>query len=259
MSLATEANLLLAAVQTLTRIPVRVDHEPDTVRRAVRYMPLVGLGIGAAAAAAFTLARTGLPVPLAAILAVAFVALLTGALHEDGLADCCDGTGGRTREDVLRIMRDSRIGTYGTLALVLTVATRIAALSTLSTLSTLADLPDLPDPDPVSALVAAAGASRFWAVLSPALLPYARAEGTGGTVASPARADLVIAAAFGLGVPLLLLGPRAVPALLLSALAALGVIWWARRRIGGYTGDVLGAVQQLSELVILLAVLWHPA
>ena len=141
-----EWTLLLAAVQVLTRIPVTVAHGPDTLRNATRYMPLVGLGIGGAAAAVFAAARTGLPPAPAALLALAATLLLTGALHEDGLADCCDGLGGgRTRADALRIMRDSRIGAFGALGLLATVGTKLACLAALA--------------QPEHALVAAAAAS----------------------------------------------------------------------------------------------------
>ena len=248
-----EWRLLLAAVQVLTRIPVTVGPAsawgPDTLRHATRYMPLVGLGIGLVAAAVFAAARAGLPPVPAALLALAATLLLTGALHEDGLADCCDGFGGgRTRADALRIMRDSRIGAFGALGLAVVVGTKVACVAAL--------------PHPERALAAAAASSRFWAVLPPAVLPYARdADGGGGmagAVAGPGGRDLLGAAACGL-LPLLLLGPRAVPALLLAGLVAGALGVHARRRLGGYTGDVLGATQQLTEAAVLLAALWTPA
>lgn len=239
-----EWNLLLVAVQALTRIPVTISHGPDTLRDATRFMPLVGLGVGAVAAAVFTAARAGLPPGPAALLALGATLLLTGALHEDGLADCCDGLlGGRTRADALRIMRDSRIGAFGALGLLAVVGTKLACVAAL--------------PEPGHALIAAAAASRFWAVLPPAVLPYARDEGMAGTVAGASRRDLLVAAAFGV-LPLLLLGPRAVPALLLSAVVAGALGLYARHRLGGYTGDVLGATQQVTEAAVLLAALWHP-
>lgn len=241
---AAQWALFLAAVQTLTRIPVTPAFGPHTLRDATRFMPLVGLGVGAAAAAVFAAARTGLPPLPAALLAVAATLLLTGALHEDGLADCCDGLGGgRTRTDALRIMRDSRIGVFGALGLVIAVGTKATCIAALQ--------------QPTYALLAAAAASRFWAVLSPALLPYARDSGMAAGVAAPGTRNLVIAAMFGLA-PLLLLGPRAVAALLLPGLVALAFGAYARHRLGGYTGDVLGATQQLTELAVLLAALWHP-
>lgn len=241
----TQWGLLLAAVQALTRIPVAAPHGPDVLRRAARYLPLVGLGIGLAAAATFTLAAAGLPPLVAALAATACTLLLTGALHEDGLADCCDGLfGAHDRTTTLRIMRDSRVGAFGVLGLGLVLGTKLACLAAL--------------PSPAAALVAAHACSRFWPVAVAAALPYARPEGMAASIASPGRTELLVAAAFGL-VPLLLLGPRAAPALLLAGLAAAALAWWAHRRLAGYTGDVLGATQQVTEVAVLLAALWHPA
>ena len=238
-----EGGLLLVAVQALTRVPVPAPHGPDLLRQATRYMPLVGLGVGSAAAGVFALAASGLPPAVAALLAVAATLLLTGALHEDGLADCCDGLfGGRTPEARLRIMRDSRIGVFGVLGLAVVLAVKVACVAAL--------------PGAGVALVVAGGASRFWMVTPGAVLRYARADGMARGVAGPGGVGLAAAAVLGLG-PLLLLGPRAVPALVLSAAAALGVGLYARRQVGGYTGDVLGATQQLTEAAVLVAALWH--
>ena len=236
---------MLAAVQLLTRIPVVVPFEPGALHRAVRYMPLVGLMVGAVAASVFVAASRGLQPWPAALLSLAATLLLTGALHEDGLADCCDGLfGGRTAEDALRIMRDSRVGSFGVLGLVVVLGTKLACLATM--------------PNPAIALIAAHAGSRFWAVLPPAVLPYARpsAQGAAAGLVAPATRDLAIAAVFGL-LPLLLLQDRAVPALLLSGIAAVLLGAQVRRRLGGYTGDVLGAMQQVTEIAILLAAAWH--
>ena len=231
-----EWGLFLVAVQALTRVPAPAPFGPDLLRQATRYMPLVGLGVGAVGALAFTLASAGLPAAVAALFSVAATLLLTGALHEDGLADCCDGLlGGRTREAALRIMRDSRVGAFGVIGLGVVVAVKVACLAAL--------------PHAVVAMVAAHAASRFWAVVPPVVLPYARADGMAAGVAAPV---------FGL-LPLLLLGARAVPALVLSGVVALLFGLWVRRRLGGYTGDVLGAMQQLTEAAVLLAALWRAA
>lgn len=251
--LAHERGLLQAALQLLTRLPIppsSTPHTPDTLRHASRYFPLAGLLIGLAAAAAFLAARQGLPAPIAALAALATTLLLTGALHEDGLADCCDGlVGGRDRASALRIMRDSRVGAFAVLGLIVVVGAKLAALATL--------------PNAAAALLAAHPASRLAMVAVTAALPYARDSGTASpplaaTVASPARTDLLLAAAFGLP-PLLLLGPQALPALIFAALVATATAAYARHRLGGYTGDVLGAVQQLTEATILVTALWHAA
>ncbi len=237
--------LLLVAVQALTRVPVKAPFHPDSLRRATRYFPLVGLGVGLLAGLVFGAARIGLPPLAAAALSLAATLLLTGAMHEDGLADAADGLfGGRTRDDALRIMRDSRLGTFGVLALFVVLAAKLAVTASLR--------------DPAPALVAAHAAGRFWAVLPPSVLPYARTDGMAAGVAGPSRTDLALAALFGL-VPLLLLpGYQASAALLLSGLAALGVGAWSRQRLGGYTGDVLGATAVLTELTVLLVSAWRP-
>lgn len=240
--------LLLIAVQTLTRIPVAPDYGAGSLREATRWFPLVGAAIGLAAAALFTLAEPGLTALLAALLSTAATLLLTGALHEDGLADSADGLfGGRTRADALRIMQDSRIGAFGALGLGLVLAAKVACLATLPRTAPYAA---------ACALVAAHAASRFWLLLPATLLPYARTAGLAASVARPRATDLAIAAACGLP-PLLLLGPRAGPALLLSAAVAALFGLWVRHRLGGYTGDTLGATQQLTELAILLAAVWQ--
>ena len=243
--LRREWGLLLVAVQALTRLPVTAPHGPHALRQAVRYFPLVGLGVGLVAAVVFWLAGLGLPPAVASVLSLAATVLLTGALHEDGLADCCDGLfGGRTRDDALRIMRDSRLGAFGVLGLLLVLGAKLALVAAT--------------PHADWALVAAHAAGRFWAVLPPAALPYARPDGMAAGVAGPDGMTLAIAAALGLG-PLLLLGPQALPALLVSGGAALLFGLWVRRRLGGYTGDVLGATQVLTELAVLMAAAWRAA
>ena len=235
--------LLLAAVQALTQLPVPAVYDADMLRRSVRYMPVAGLLVGIVAAGVFSAARAGLPGMAAAALSLAATLLLTGALHEDGLADSVDGLfGGRSREEALRIMRDSRVGAFGVLGLIVVVVAKLACLAAL--------------PGAAGPLIAAHAASRFYAVAPPAVLPYARADGMAGALVQPDIADLAIAALCGL-LPLLLLGPRAGPALLVSAAAALSFGLYVRRRLGGYTGDVLGAMQQLTELSVLLAALWR--
>lgn len=238
-----EWHLLLTALQFMTRLPVPawVGHGP--LDRAARYFPLVGVGVGLVGAVVFAVASIGLPPLVAAGLSVAATVLLTGALHEDGLADTADGLfGGTTREAALRIMRDSRIGTYGAVALVLALGTKLAAVAAL----------------PVVALVAGHAGSRFLVVCVIAALPYARDDGKASAVGGVGRVEVAVAAVLGVA-PMLLLGARAVPALLLAAAAAWLVARWFRARLGGYTGDGLGAVQQVAELAILLGALWHAA
>lgn len=243
-----EWRLLLTAVQFLTRVPVPawVGHGPAQLDQAMRYLPLVGVGVGLVGAAVLLLAGAGLPRPVAALLSVAATLLLTGALHEDGLADTLDGLfGGANREAALRIMRDSRLGTYGAAGLTLALGLKAAALSAL--------------PAAVPVLVAGHAGSRLLVVCVLAGLPYARADGKAAPVAGGIGVtELAVAGACGV-LPMLALGSRAVPALLLAAGLAWAMARWFRRRLGGYTGDGLGAVQQATELTILLVALWHAA
>ena len=237
--------LLLVAVQALTRLPVHPAFAPDSLRRAVRFFPAVGAALGGVAAGVFAAASAGLPPFVAACLSLAATLLLTGALHEDGLADCCDGFGGgRATADALRIMRDSRIGAFGTVGLVVVIGAKLGCLATIDGAGW--------------ALVAAHAASRGWTVVTARFLPYARPEGMAAGVAASDWADVAIACACA-GLAILLLGPQSGAALGLSGLVALGLGLYARRRLGGYTGDVLGAVQQLTELAVLLAAAWRAA
>lgn len=240
--------LLLTAVQFMTRVPVPawVGHGPEQLDRAARYYPLVGIGVGLIGAAVFELAGAGLPPLVAAVLSVATMLLVTGALHEDGLADTCDGLFGAVdRERALRIMRDSRLGTYGAAGLTLTLGLRVAVIAALPAVGL--------------ALVAAHAGSRFLVVGVLAWLPYARRDGKASSVAGRVgRMELGVAGLCGV-LPLLLLGARAVPALILAGGLAWAMAGWLRRRLGGYTGDGLGAVQQMTELAILLVALWHAA
>lgn len=247
--LRDQLGLMAVAVQVLTRVPVPAPFPPDGLRRAARYFPMVGIGVGLAAAAVLEAVRMGWPAPVAALLSLGASVLLTGALHEDGLADCCDGLfGGATRADALRIMRDSRLGTFGVLGLGLVLGVWVGAVAALPAGAGWIVLP------------AAHAAGRFWMTLPPWMMASARPDGVAGGLVGPGRWpggwDMAAAALFGLG-PLLLLGAAAVPAALASGLVAAAFLLWVRRRLGGYTGDVLGAVQVVSATAVVLAVTWR--
>jgi len=206
--------------------------------------PLVGAGIGGLAGLAFLLVQLlGLGDWPAAVLAVLASIVLTGALHEDGLADTADGLiGGHDRNQRLAIMRDSRHGTFGVVALVLSALLRAAALVGIG--------------DPIHAglaLIAAHAASRAALPVAMFVLAPARADGLGAAAGRPSALLAIGALAIGLLTTLAALGPmRGATAFGLAgaAIFAMGVL--AHRRIGGYTGDVLGAFQQVGEIVILL-------
>ena len=218
------------AVQFLTVLPAGRP-EPRPLGEAAWCFPLVGLAVGACVAVAFLVARElGLPPVLAGFLAVGAGIAATGGLHEDGLADTADGLGVRDPRRALDIMRDSRTGAFGALALALTVPMRALALAAAG---------------PVAALAAHA-LSRGAMAGAMAWTPPARPDGLAAE-AGPTDAAVALLLSAGIGIAL---GWQSVPA---AALAALAAAWFAARRFGGHTGDTLGAVQQTTELAVLLA------
>ncbi|HEV7371564.1 adenosylcobinamide-GDP ribazoletransferase [Arenibaculum sp.] len=236
---------IAAAAIFLTRLPIRWPGEmpPDLHPRSLAWYPLVGAALGLAAGVALVLcAWAGLPAPLAALVAVAALVALTGALHEDGLADVADGFGGgRDRAAKLAIMRDSRVGTYGVLALGFGQAIRVVALAAM------------PGPAAaVAALVAAGALSRAVVPAVYAYLPPARADGLAATLPPPPGGRVVAALALGAALAGLALGAAALPAIAAALLAAMALALLAERQIGGRTGDVLGAGQQVAEIAVLL-------
>jgi adenosylcobinamide-GDP ribazoletransferase len=234
------------ATAVLTRLPVGVAPPADGAIAAAGWaFPLVGAGIGGLTALAFLAAELlGCGTAPAALLAVAAGIAVTGAFHEDGLADTADGFGGgKSRDDKLAIMRDSHHGTFGIIALVLSIGLRAAALGTIG--------------EPIRAglaLIAAHAASRGALPLLMRTLAPARADGLGAAAGRPSRTVAIVAAAVGAMLALALLGPRTgAIALVLSGAALALSAMLAHRQIGGYTGDVLGFFQQIGEIVMLLA------
>jgi adenosylcobinamide-GDP ribazoletransferase len=245
-----ELNRLACAAQFLTRLPTPApqDWSDELLARSARYFPLVGLLVGAVCAGTFLAARQLWPAgALPAVLTVGVGVLLTGGFHEDGLADCADGLGGgQTRQQRLTIMKDSRLGTYGALVLGVALALRVAALA--------------PSPDSwlvAAALVCAHGLGRSAAVVAMWLMSYAadpNASKLKPVIREVRPYEALIALVIGLA-PLALLPPSiAALAALMGTAAALWPALAARRLIGGYTGDVLGAVEQAFETAFLLGV-----
>lgn len=235
------------ALGFLTRLPVPRPPAGAAVplARALRLAPLAGLLVGLIGAGVFWVAsETGLAPMLAGLLAVAATILVTGALHEDGLADVADGFGGAFgRGAKLAIMRDSRTGAYGVLVLIFSVGLRAGALAAIAEPAAAA-----------AALVGAHAASRgvFPAVMH--LLEPARAEGLAASAGRPAQRDALLGLGLGLVVALAACGLTeglAVFSVALVAAALVGLL--ARIQVGGYTGDVLGAVQQAAEMGALIA------
>jgi adenosylcobinamide-GDP ribazoletransferase len=229
----------------LTRLPVpdRPAAAPSGLARALRLAPLVGLVVGVLVGW-IAIAGLGLPPWPAALIVLAATVWITGALHEDGLADVADGWGGGgDRRRKLEIMRDSRIGTYGVLAVILSIGLRASALAALA------------GPEGITAvLIAAHGLSRGLLPLAMLVLVPARDDGLAAAAGRPTLPDALTGLGLGLVLALLATGGALGLGLALVALAAAGVTGLiALRQIGGYTGDVLGAVQQTAEVAVLLA------
>lgn len=244
-ALLQEVRLFWTALTLLTRLPAPElsGFQPDWLGRSVAWFPFVGLIIGLLSAGTYVLAAFFWPDPVPAVFALAVAALATGGFHEDGWADVFDALGaGGSRERMLEIMKDSRIGSTGALALLFLIAGKLAALAAL------------PATDVPTALVAAHVLSRWTSLPLLRWLPAARTEGglatplighvTEGRFLSGTLLALLLAVAA--------LRQEALSPLLITVLTAALAGLFFRRRLGGVTGDCLGATQQLTELAILL-------
>jgi adenosylcobinamide-GDP ribazoletransferase len=247
-----QCRLFFIAVQFFTRLPIPrwVGFEPDWLQHAARYFPLVGIVIAVLISALYALTALLWPAPVAVLLATMAGIYLTGALHEDGFADMCDGFGGgATRERVLEIMRDSHIGAYGAIGITSLLALKCVTLILL------------PSGMVISALLVAHPLSRLAAAALICTLDYARSSGKAMPVAHMSAIEFAIAAVTALlpALALVLSGHLVWTALLGAMLgAAITTLWLAKkfvRRIGGYTGDCLGTVQQVTEVVFYLSLL----
>lgn len=251
--LRQELAAIRAAVMFFTRLPVPSveNFDAQDLQRAAAWFPYVGWLVGLLAALVWWAAVQWWPPTIASGLSLAATLLLTGAFHEDGLADVCDGFGGGyTKERVLEIMTDSRIGAFGAIGVVVVMALKWQAVASL------------PIGMAAVALIAGHAISRSAAVALMAVLPYVRGE---ASKAKPMATQLsggrlVVALAGGL-LPLLLgsAGLEIQLAALATGLATVVILWvilglWFRRRLGGYTGDCLGAAQQITELGFYLAI-----
>ena len=236
----------LTALSFFSRLPVRPAAGSFDLRESAAAWPIAGLLLALAPAALFWLLEIAeFPSVVSALLALALMAALTGAVHEDGLADTADGLGGgRGREGKLAIMRDSRVGSYGVLALVFCIGVKAQALASIG-------------PFPIHGSVALVGA----AVLSRAMALWhwnatmpARTEGMAWAAGRPDWTALGIGLVAGLlaAVPLLIIFELAAVIALLAGAAAVAVLSsLCRRKIGGHTGDTIGAAQQLAEMMLL--------
>jgi adenosylcobinamide-GDP ribazoletransferase len=255
-----QCKYFLLALGFFTRIPTPsfVDFTESDLNHAAKYFPLVGGIVGVVGAIVFLLASIYLPHNIAVLISMAATIYMTGAFHEDGLADSADGLGGGWhREQILTIMMDSRLGTYGAVALFLMLFAKFQVLNSLN-----AYIVPL-------ALIAAHALSRLCAVWIMASLSYSKPEGKAKPLATKiAGLDLLLAHLFGLlpyiGIIVLLVlsqhSMRLIVQFLLMTLipVLLSWVWWRhkiKRWLGGYTGDTLGAMQQITELAFYLGVL----
>ena len=236
-----------AAFALLTRLPVPSAGTGDDAHgpaRAVWAYPLVGLAIGLLGALIMLLLIwLGLPEFLAAGAGLGAQIWATGALHEDGLADVADGFGGGAdKARKLEIMRDSRIGAFGVIVLILVLGLRWGAMA------------ELPVAEIAAGLIVAGALGRAAMVAMLKTLKPARADGLGAGVANPPDSAVGTAALLVLGIAFLLLPAlAALLAIAVLVLSAAVAIWLARTQIGGYTGDVLGAGEQIAETAVLIA------
>lgn len=236
--------LLALGFFTRISVPRFVDFKEADLNHSAKYFPLVGIIVGAIGALVFWMGDFLLPLEVAVLLSMASTIFLTGAFHEDGLADAADGLGGGWgKEHVLTIMSDSRIGSYGAVTLMLVLLTKYQALS----YQVVALVP--------ASIVASHALSRLCAVLVMYTQRYVKFEGKSKPLATQLSVnELIVATFFGL-LPLAFL-----PMKFLFALVPVAVVWlWfsakIKRRIGGYTGDCLGAMQQLTELAFYIGLL----
>ena len=232
------------AIAFLTRLPVGAVE--GTLARACWAFPVAGLLVGAAGGGVFVVAdAVDLPQSVAALLALAAMVLASGALHEDGLADMADGLGGGdTPERKLDIMRDSRSGVFGVLALIFSIALRAAAIHSLA--------------GPGAALAALLVAAALSRGLLPGMMRVLPLASTGGLAAAAGRPEIGaawLAALIGGLIALVLLGvATGGGAIVLAVAAVAATAALARRQIGGYNGDTLGAAQQVAEIAVLIVI-----
>jgi adenosylcobinamide-GDP ribazoletransferase len=243
--------LFFATLQFMSRIPVpgrwSQGIETNQYVRGIVTFPFVGLVLGALAGVVFTLLQPWAGLPLAAMGYVLALALLTGGFHLDGLADTCDGIfSARTRDRMLEIMRDSRLGTHGGLALIFVIVTKVLVVSELA----------LRGGNMLAVLAAASVAGRTASVLLMYRHKYAREKGLGNLfIGKVTGTQTLLTLAGGAVLCAILLPATGLLALVVTLLAMFGLGWMLRRTLGGQTGDTLGAAIELGEVVFLLALL----
>lgn len=238
-----------AAFQFLTRLPLlRLAHRPSALSRSAKFFPLVGLAIGAAAAMLHRLLVPHLPLDIVALLIVLFSVLATGGLHEDGLGDAADAFGGGwNREQVLEILKDSRVGSYGAVAIVFSLAARALLLASL--------------PGKIFAgYVIAAHVLCRWTILPLGYFLQAarRQESQGARLARQiSGTSVLVGTLFAFGVAAYLLRAEALEPITSVLVVMLLSGLYYQHRLGGITGDCFGASVQLAEIAVYLCGVWR--
>lgn len=237
---SSELNLFFHALMFYSRIPVgKINYSEERLAQSLRYFPLVGIIVGSIGAGIFVLANIVFPHSLSVIFALVAMIATTGALHEDGVADFFDGFGGGyTKERILAIMKDSHIGAYGVIALVLLFLFKFSLLISIVSQK----LPVV--------LIAAHASSRLIAIILMKLSTYARTENSKSSHSRRPLSVVTLLVAFIFGILPFLFIPWQVTVVVLVVYAIL--LWsiktYVERKIGGFTGDILGALQQFGEL-----------
>jgi adenosylcobinamide-GDP ribazoletransferase len=240
---------LVAAFQFLTRIPMpSISFESDTLPRAIKFFPLVGFVVGAGAVLVQRLLAPHLNRPLVALAILIYLVLITGCFHEDALADTADGFGGGwNREQILVILKDSRIGSYGATALILSLLARYLLLVSLPL-------------EHFAAYVISAHVLCRWSSLPLSyFLPPAREQDSEGARIAhlTSLSSLVIGSFFSFAIVIFALRWAAVAPIAVTLLVAIWSGWFYRKKIGGVTGDCFGATIQLTEIAVYLCGEWH--
>lgn len=244
-----ELEYFFGAIRFFTRLPVPgwVGHSAEALNHSARYFPAVGLLVGGIGALVYWLALHLWPQPVAVLLSMAATIYATGAFHEDGLSDTADGLGGGwEKARILEIMKDSRVGSYGVVALVLALLGKFVLLSSLE--SVLVPF----------ALLGGHAVSRFCATTLLATMDYVREDASSKAKPLATRMSsgaMMVALCFAIAPLAALPWLKAVVGITLAALATLWLARKFRRWLGGYTGDCLGATQQLAEIAFYLGLM----
>jgi adenosylcobinamide-GDP ribazoletransferase len=238
---------IAVAFQFLTRLPVpQVGFAPDGLARAVKFFPLVGLVIGSGAALLEKLLARHLDRPASALAVLLYLVLITGCLHEDGLADVADSMGGWSREQRLTILRDSRIGSYGVTALVLSLLSRAVLLAGLPL-------------EHFTAYLVSAHVLCRWSMLplSYYLPPAREKDGQGARIAGlTSTFSLIAGSLFTIATVIVALRKAAIAPLLSAMAVPLLSGFFYARKFGGVTGDCFGATNQLTEIAVYVCGVW---